>query len=234
MTFSPRHVLILEVTAFVAMVIDHAAKARIYSMPGWEIVGRVAFPLFAMTFAFNAATYQRCNIRKLVVLGCLAAPGMAYLLGERIWQPNIMFAFPVGWLAFRFFADKQETRSLLLKALGLCLMVSVLSLGSAYDVRGVALIALAIGCFSVARRGVAVLCGVGACLCFASTLLATPYKIVPVTLLLLAIIGLAMCIPAGNVVRRRDTVWDRAGFGKWYVVHAYLLSAFKFGLNAIQ
>lgn len=231
---SAQHILILEIIAFVAMVTDHIGRSGIYPVPGWEIVGRLAFPLFALTFAYNAATYQRCNIKKLLLIGLIALPGTTYLMNLHFWQPNIMFTFPLAWLVFRFFADKQRPGDFLLKPLGLWLGVVILSLGPAYDLRGIAFISTAIWLFSVKQPRERIWIGLACYLFFVSTLAATPGKILPVTGLLGCIYGLVMLVPSREIVRDQSTWWARAGFGKWYVLQAYALCSVKILLAAAK
>lgn len=224
---SPRHVLIFEIVAFWSMVIDHLGRAHIFDVPGWQILGRAAFPLFAMCFAYNAATYQRCNTRKLVVIGVLAMPATSFLFDLQWWQPNIMFAFPLGWFVFRYFADKQNSVDALWKPLVLCALVAALSLGPAYDFRGILLIAMLLWFFSNRDVNKSIFLAVCCYLFVVGALVTEPDKIIPTTLLLVLIFGLVMKVPPALVTRNRATWWGRTGFGKWYVLHAYTLCAIK-------
>lgn len=225
---SPLHILVLEVIALWAMVIDHLGRAHIYSVWGWEIVGRVAFPLFVMTFAYNATAYRRCNIWKLVVIGLLAMPATSFLFDLQWWQPNVMFVFPVGWFVFRYFADAQRGGAAVWLPLVLCLAVVWLSLGPSYDVRGVAMVAMALGVFAAKTAKSAMYFCICCYLLVVGTLLEEPHKIISVTLLLGSILVLVMMMVSPREVgRSRATWWGRAGFGKWYVVHAYVLCALK-------
>lgn len=222
-----RRVLIVEWVAFVAMIIDHLGRAHLLDVPGWPILGRIAFPLFAVTFAYNAATYGRCNVRKLLGLGVIAQPAAAYMVGVAWWQPNIMFAFPLGWAVYRYFADKQVGDALFTRSLVLWLAVALLSVGPSYDVRGIGVITLAIAFFATRKRWVRVWSGVGAYLCFAATLAGAPEKIIPVSALLGIVWWMMKWMPSGDVVRDRGSWWYRTGFGKWYVIHVWVLGAAK-------
>lgn len=224
---SARHVLIFEWVAFCAMVIDHLGRTGVLDIPGWAIIGRIAFPLFGLTFAYNAATYQRCNVKKLAILGMLAQPALVYLMNLHWWQPNIMLTFPVGWWVYRFFADRQMSAQVYWKPVGLCVAIAALTVGPTYDVRGVAMIALAIGFFAAQQRGVRVGCGASALGCFVATLAAAPDTIAPVLALLVGVGWAVMRIPGGDVRRKAGGWWRRAGFGKWYVVHLWVLGAIK-------
>lgn len=232
-SLSSRQVLVLEVIAFWLMVIDHLGRSGIVAVPGWEIVGRLAFPLFAMTFAYNAIVYGRCNVRKLVILGLLAQPAMSVLFGHHLWQPNVIFAFPLAWLVFRYFADKQSERAIWWKPVVLWSAVVVLSLGPSYDIRGIALIVAMLWLFSANRKNNMLFFGLSCCLFVVATLFGEPHKIAPVIVLLGFVICLVLLLPAGQVHRNRASWWGRAGFGKWYVLHAYVLCAMKLMLVAV-
>lgn len=41
--------------AFGSMVVDHLGRLVGVELPGWEVIGRLAFPLFAFVFAYNLA-----------------------------------------------------------------------------------------------------------------------------------------------------------------------------------
>ena len=222
-----RHVLILEWVAFWAMVIDHLSRTGMLVIPGWTIVGRIAFPLFGLTFAYNVATYRRCNVNKLALLGVLAQPASMYLMHIQWWQPNVMFTFPVGWWAYRFFVDRQTVAQIYWKTVALSVAIATLTMGPTYDVRGVAMIALAIAFFTAQRRGVQVIYGVSAVGCFVTTLAGAPGAIAPVMALLVGVVWAVMRTSGGDVRRVPGGWWRRAGFGKWYVVHLWVLGAIK-------
>jgi len=222
-----RQVLWLEWLAFAAMVVDHASRYDIWIVPGWEIVGRLAFPLFAFTFSANAVRYGRCNVIKLVLLGVLAAPGMTYLapLGHW-WQANVLFTFPAGWTLYRYFATPQHGVDLWRTPLLLSILAAWLSLSPAYGVGGMVVVASLCGMWHTTNRRVAIglaLLGYGA---FAMSLANIPTAIA-VAALLAAILWSARLLPSGGTSRARTTWWQKAGFGKWYICQAYGLGLLK-------
>ena len=226
-TLSPRHILILEYVALTSMVIDHLAKTGLFRVPGWEVIGRLAFPLFAITFAANAARYQRCNISKLMLIGLVAQPAASIVSGVAVWQLNVMFVFPAGWLVYRYFADHQTPRNILLKPFVLVAAVAFLATGPSYGFRGTFLIAVLLGFLSCRDSRTRRYWAAAACAACALTLAPTPERIIPVGALLALTLAVVALVPAGQVERKRTTWWNRAGFGKWYVVQAYVLCAAK-------
>jgi len=228
-TLSPRHVLILECVAFTSMVIDHISHTGLglFRVPGWEVLGRLAFPLFAITFAANAARYQRCNITKLLMIGLVAQPAASVVSGVAVWQLNVMFVFPAGWLVYRYFADHQTPRNILIKPFVLCAAVAFLALGPSYGFQGTFLIAVSLGFFSCRDPRTRKHWAAAVCVAWALTLAQTPALIMPVGALLALAWAVVALVPAGQIERKSVTWWHRAGFGKWYVIQAYALCVAK-------
>ncbi|HAZ3552499.1 TPA: type-F conjugative transfer system pilin acetylase TraX [Escherichia coli] len=91
---------VIRMVAFVAMVGDHIATAFQLDMPLLNMVGRCAFPLFALVSSCNMAgkTIRQHSLNRLWRMALLAQPG--YWLAFRDaglvwWQLNILFTFAV-------------------------------------------------------------------------------------------------------------------------------------------
>ncbi|CAD5570113.1 type-F conjugative transfer system pilin acetylase TraX [Escherichia coli] len=91
---------VIRMVAFVAMVGDHIATAFQLDMPLLNMVGRCAFPLFALVSGCNMAgkTLRQHSLNRLWLMALLAQPGywLAFReAGLMWWQLNILFAFAV-------------------------------------------------------------------------------------------------------------------------------------------
>jgi len=91
---------VIRMVAFMAMVGDHIATAFQLDMPLLNMVGRCAFPLFALVSGCNMAgkIIRQHSLNRLWLMALLAQPG--YWLAFREaglvwWQLNILFAFAV-------------------------------------------------------------------------------------------------------------------------------------------
>ncbi|EEW7663116.1 type-F conjugative transfer system pilin acetylase TraX [Escherichia coli] len=91
---------VIRMVAFVAMVGDHIATAFQLDMPLLNMVGRCAFPLFALVSGCNMAgkTLRQHSLNRLWLMAFLAQPGYWLAFREaRLmwWQLNILFTFAV-------------------------------------------------------------------------------------------------------------------------------------------
>ncbi|EFH3250485.1 type-F conjugative transfer system pilin acetylase TraX [Escherichia coli] len=91
---------VIRMVAFVAMVGDHIATAFQLDMPLLNMVGRCAFPLFALVSGCNMAgkTLRQHSLNRLWLMALLAQPGywLAFReAGLMWWQLNILFTFAV-------------------------------------------------------------------------------------------------------------------------------------------
>ncbi|HBH7996347.1 TPA: type-F conjugative transfer system pilin acetylase TraX [Escherichia coli] len=91
---------VIRMVAFVAMVGDHIATAFQLDMPLLNMVGRCAFPLFALVSGCNMAgkTLRQHSLNRLWLMAFLAQPGywLAFReAGLMWWQLNILFTFAV-------------------------------------------------------------------------------------------------------------------------------------------
>lgn len=98
---------VIRIVAFTAMVGDHIATAFQLDMPLLNMIGRCAFPLFALVSGCNMAgkTLYQYSINRLWLMAFLAQPG--YWLAFREagllwWQLNILFTFAVVMQVTRF------------------------------------------------------------------------------------------------------------------------------------
>lgn len=98
---------VIRMAAFMAMVGDHIATAFLLEIPLLNMVGRCAFPLFALVSGCNMAgkTLRQHSLNRLWLMALLAQPGywLAFReAGLMWWQLNILFAFAVVMQVTRF------------------------------------------------------------------------------------------------------------------------------------
>lgn len=91
---------VIRMVAFMAMMGDHIATACLLDMPLLNMVGRCAFPLFALVCGCNMAgkTLRQGSLNRLWLMALMAQPGywLAFReAGLMWWQLNILFAFAV-------------------------------------------------------------------------------------------------------------------------------------------
>ncbi len=91
---------VIRMVAFVAMVGDHIATTFQLDIPLPNMVGRCAFPLFALVCGCNMAgkTLRQHSLNRLWLMALLAQPGYWVAFREAglmWWQLNILFTFAV-------------------------------------------------------------------------------------------------------------------------------------------
>lgn len=101
---------VIRMVAFMAMVGDHIATAFQLDMPILNMVGRCAFPLFALVSGCNMAgkPLRQHSLNRLWLMALLAQPGywLAFRdAGLMWWQLNILFAFAVVMQVARFLQE---------------------------------------------------------------------------------------------------------------------------------
>nr|WP_241390100.1 type-F conjugative transfer system pilin acetylase TraX [Serratia proteamaculans] len=95
---SPLQRDVIRMVAFIAMVGDHVATAFQTDMPLLNLVGRCAFPLFALVSGCNLVSHRlrQSSLNRLWLMALLAQPGfwLAFqAVGMQWWQLNILFTF---------------------------------------------------------------------------------------------------------------------------------------------
>ncbi|HHE0256808.1 TPA: type-F conjugative transfer system pilin acetylase TraX [Yersinia enterocolitica] len=98
LNLSPLQRDVIRMVAFMAMVGDHIATAFQTDMPLLNLVGRCAFPLFALVSGCNLASHRlrQSSLNRLWLMALLAQPGfwLAFqVAGMQWWQLNILFSF---------------------------------------------------------------------------------------------------------------------------------------------
>lgn len=134
---------VIRMVAFVAMVGDHITTAFQADLPLLNMVGRCAFPLFALVSGCNLAgkTIRQRSLNRLWLMALLAQPGywLAFREAGLIWwQLNILFTFAVVMQMARF----MQTTTVLSGITAFAVLVGYLPLSSAsYGIPGLLMLA---------------------------------------------------------------------------------------------
>ena len=118
LSWSSGQIDIIKVVALLLMLLDHANRVLHFDITGLMLVGRGAFPLFGLVWAYNLCrhpTLRQSSLNTLWVWALLSQ--LSYVLaGEPWWQGNILFAFAVTGQALSLF-ERGTRKSLTLAVL---------------------------------------------------------------------------------------------------------------------
>lgn len=89
------------------MTLDHIGK---YFYPQYsilQILGRIAFPLFAfqLTIGYQKTSNKKRYIKRLLIFGVISQP--IYYLLTRSWELNILFSLTLGFWALWAWENKK-------------------------------------------------------------------------------------------------------------------------------
>ncbi|MBK5145531.1 type-F conjugative transfer system pilin acetylase TraX [Budviciaceae bacterium BWR-B9] len=109
LTMTSRQIDCIKIVAFLAMIADHANTA-LSLHNGWlMLIGRMAFPLFALIWGINQARHpeiKQSSLNRLWLWAVIAQP-CYYLVvmnaGTAFWQLNILFTFAVAGQSLKWF-----------------------------------------------------------------------------------------------------------------------------------
>ncbi|WP_193161029.1 TraX family protein [Serratia ureilytica] len=98
--FTPLQQDVLKFLALVLMVVDHANRALGLHEPALLLLGRGAFPLFALLWGYNLASrpVRQAQATRLWIWAAVAQPGYWLVMrndGLPLTDPNILFLFAV-------------------------------------------------------------------------------------------------------------------------------------------
>ena len=217
--WTPGQLDIIKTVAMLLMVIDHVN--RIFALDHlWMMwLGRGAFPLFGVVWAYNLMrhpTLRQASLNHLWVWALFAQLGYA-LAGFPWWQGNILFAFAVAGQAIRW----CEMKSRLSVSLGVLLVVLWLPFAqSSYGLAGIMMLASARYLYAATSSAELAACF----LLWCSMVLMLNIEVSPIAaiaglILSGVVLALARLIRAG--VQR---FWPRDFFVLFYVGHLVLLS----------
>lgn len=133
---------VLKMVAFATMILDHLNTASGLNALLLQVVGRMAFPLFALVWGCNIVRrpVTQAGLNRLWLMALLAQPGFWLAFrdtGVEWWQVNILFTFAVmGQVVHFMHSPCNRTAFVSLLALSAYIPVS----GASYELRGLLLL----------------------------------------------------------------------------------------------
>lgn len=209
---------IIKTVAMLLMVIDHVN--RIFALGHlWMIwLGRGAFPLFGVVWAYNLMrhpTLRQASLNHLWVWALFAQLGYA-LAGFPWWQGNILFAFAVAGQAIR----GCEMKSRLSVSLGLLLVALWLPFAqTSYGVAGIMMLASARYLFAATSSAERAACF----LLWCSMVLMLNIEVSPIAAIAGLILSGVALVPVRAINAGVQRFWPRDFFVLFYVGHLVLL-----------
>lgn len=137
---------VIKIIAFLAMVADHIATATGVGSPWLNVLGRCAFPLFALVCGCNLAgkTVRQSSLNRLWLMALLAQPAFWLAFrdaGNQWWQLNILFCFALVLQLWRFVQNPGAVKGLLA---GTCVAFYLPLSAASYGWVGLVMVAIAI------------------------------------------------------------------------------------------
>lgn len=210
---------VIKTVAMLLMVIDHVNRIFALDHPWMVWLGRGAFPLFGVVWAYNLMRHpalRQDSLNHLWVWALFTQLGYA-LAGFPWWQGNILFAFAVACQAIRW----CEMKFRLSVSLGVLLVALWLPFAqTSYGLVGIMMLASARYLFSATSSAERAACFILWC----SMVLMLNIEVSPIaTIAGLILSGVALVsVRAINAGVQR--FWPRDFFVLFYVGHLVLLS----------
>jgi type-F conjugative transfer system pilin acetylase TraX len=137
---------VIKVIAFLAMVADHVATATGTGSPWFNLLGRCAFPLFALVCGCNLAgkKLRQSGINRLWLMAVLAQPAFWLAFrgaGNQWWQLNILFCFALVLQLYQFLQRPGAVKGFLS---GTCVAFYLPLSTASYGWAGLVMMAIAI------------------------------------------------------------------------------------------
>lgn len=146
LSLSPLQRDVIKIIAFLAMVGDHVATATGIGSPWLNLLGRCAFPLFALVCGCNLAgkTLRQSALNRLWLMAVLAQPAFWLAFrdtGNQWWQLNILFCFALALQLWRFVQKPGGVKGFLS---GTCVAFYVPLSTASYSWSGLVMVTMAI------------------------------------------------------------------------------------------
>ena len=146
LSFSPLQRDVIKIIAFLAMVADHVATATGIGSPWLNLLGRCAFPLFALVCGCNLAgkTLRQSALNRLWLMAVLAQPAFWLAFrgaGNQWWQLNILFCFALVLQLCQFLQRPGAVKGFLS---GTCVAFYLPLSTASYGWAGLVMVAMAI------------------------------------------------------------------------------------------
>lgn len=219
LTWTSGQLDVIKTVAMLLMVIDHANS--IFGLHHlWMMwLGRGAFPLFGVVWAYNLMRHpalRQDSLNHLWVWALFAQLGYA-LAGFPWWQGNILFAFAVAGQAIRW----CEIKSRLSVSLGVLLTVLWLPFAqTSYGLAGIMMLASARYLFSATLSAERAACFILWC----SMVLMLNIEVSPIAAIAGLILSGVALVSVRAINAGMQRFWPRDFFVLFYVGHLVLLS----------
>lgn len=210
---------VIKTVAMLLMVIDHVNRIFALDHPWMMWLGRGAFPLFGVVWAYNLMRHpalRQDSLNHLWVWALFAQLGYV-LAGFPWWQGNILFAFAVAGQAIRW----CEMKSRLLVLLGVLLVTLWLPFAqSSYGVVGIMMLASARYLFAATSLAERAACFILWC----SMVLMLNIEVSPIATIAGLILSAVVLALSRLICTSVQRFWLRDFFVLFYVGHLVLLS----------
>ncbi|MDU7483710.1 MAG: type-F conjugative transfer system pilin acetylase TraX [Hafnia alvei] len=219
LTWTSGQLDVIKTVAMLLMVIDHANSILGLHHPWMMWLGRGAFPLFGLVWAYNLMRHpalRQESLNHLWVWALFAQLGYA-LAGFPWWQGNILFAFAVAGQSIRL----CEMKSRLSVSLGLLLTVLWLPFAqTSYGVAGIMMLASARYLFAATLSAERAACFILWC----SMVLMLNIEVSPIAAIAGLILSGVTLVSVRAINAGMQRFWPRDFFVLFYVGHLVLLS----------
>ncbi len=209
---------VIKTVAMLLMVIDHANSILGLYQPWMMWLGRGAFPLFGVVWAYNLMRHpvlRQATLNHLWVWALFAQLGYA-LAGFPWWQGNILFAFAVAGQAIR----GCEMKSRLSVSLGLLLVALWLPFAqTSYGLAGIMMLVSARYLFSATSSAERAACFILWC----SMVLMLNIEVSPIAAIAGLILSGVALVSVRAINAGMQRFWSRDFFVLFYVGHLVLL-----------
>lgn len=219
LTWTSGQLDVIKTVAMLLMVIDHANSILGLHHPWMMWLGRGAFPLFGLVWAYNLMRHpalRQESLNHLWVWALFAQLGYA-LAGFPWWQGNILFAFAVAGQSIRL----CEMKSRLSVSLGLLLTVLWLPFAqTSYGVAGIMMLASARYLFAATLSAERAACFILWC----SMVLMLNIEVSPIAAIAGLILSGVTLVSVRAINAGMQRFWPRDFFVLFYVGHLVFLS----------
>lgn len=137
---------VIKIIAFLAMVADHVATATGIGSPWLNLLGRCAFPLFALVCGCNLAgkKLRQSAINRLWLMAVLAQPAFWLAFrgaGNQWWQLNVLFCFASVFQLYKLWQNPGAVKGFLT---GTCVAFYLPLSTASYGWTGLVMVAMAV------------------------------------------------------------------------------------------
>lgn len=226
LTWTSGQLDVIKTVAMLLMVIDHANRIFALNYPWMMWLGRGAFPLFGVVWAYNLMRHpvlQQTSLNHLWVWALFAQLGYV-MAGFSWWEGNILFVFAVTGQAIRW----GEMKSRLSISLGLLLVALWLPFAqTSYGLAGILMLASARYLFAATSSAERAACFILWC----SMVLMLNIEVSLIAVMAGLMLSCATLGAVKFIDVRCPRFWPRDFFVLFYVGHLVFLSLLVGGMG---